>query len=385
MGINIVKQNFRYDIVGKIRLGEIKETDSGKEYPSNVPYFVLTDAPDVEKYYGKNPKEINGFFVEDDIDLVVPHWLKLYGAGARDKEGRRIGGALKCYGDGPFADGTPGTAYHVEKRDSATGVVPTRSCLGSDCPDAKDAKGNIVCKWAMQVFIYMPQCTPFGLYQIDTTSKTAIFDFVNMLSTIKKVNRGKISGYPMKIYKKEFLATVPNSNQKKVQYTINVEVDKSFQQKYIDIQTSYNSFNDSNIMSLSSQEMIALPMEDNWPVIDQDKKRNNLAIEASKTKSNDEVIDEILNNVDVINLIHQMEELTGSKLTEKQKKMAVLKKIGESNILDSVITSLQDKINEQLSKIDHNKKNEQVIDSPITTAEMKANPVINNDDGGGIL
>lgn len=374
MGINQVRENFKLNVIGKIRLGVKVKNSKGKEYPNNVNYFALHDAPDVEAYYlvkhnTKTPKEIHGFFISNDLEEMTPNWLKLFGAGVRKPDGSTTPGSLKCYGEGPYNDGRPGKAWHMEKKDRISGVIPTRECIGPLCPDAKDAKGNIQCKWAMQVLVYMPHCNPTGVYQIDTTSKTAIYAFQNSLMTMMKTNGNKISGYPFKIFKKSFTAIVPTTGQKTEQFTIDIATCPEFADSYGDIKESFQRLHSANIMAPSHQQMLAAPMEDNWPTYNEGEEPQ-AAI--SSGNSNEDIAGAVLADARVIELFDQLEKYTGKKFTDKVKKISVLKKINEPDVRAAVIKTLEESVAKSAPATP---SDEEVIDVEVT-AEVPSHPPV---------
>lgn len=216
MGIQTIANRDSAPIIGVIRLGIKVKTQSGSERPDNAPHFVLHDAPQVEAVYGKNPQELDVIFPSDDLDAAVPTWLKWWRPGARDASGKAISGILRCKGNGPAPDGAPGEAQYFDKMDPKTGVVPTRPCLGDKCPDWKDAKGNPQCKPNMQIFVYLPKVSPFGIFKISTTSWTSIKSFYDQLAWIKKLNNGAIRGICFKMVKaqKAFTSYDANGNRK---------------------------------------------------------------------------------------------------------------------------------------------------------------------------
>lgn len=59
--------------LGDIRLGIKNKNDKGTEYPQNVDYFVLTDAPKVAQLFGEQPKELPIYlpFGTPDENLVA--------------------------------------------------------------------------------------------------------------------------------------------------------------------------------------------------------------------------------------------------------------------------------------------------------------------------
>lgn len=366
MPINVISESEEHNVIGKIRLGEEIENQAGKKYPKNVGYFVTTDVEEVARTYGETPTEIHGMFISDDPEYTTPTYLRLYGAGTIDANGKKQGGPLKCKGCGPHRDGRPGKAWW---KNPATNKFEERLCVGvDDCPDAKNAKGEKVCKPTMRIFLYMPHCHPFGVFQIDTTSLTAIKRFERTLKTMRDVNRGVISWYPFKLVRRPFTAMVEKSATDKtlvpkLQYSIDIDQDPAFALQYEKIRASFQRFEDSRILSdtnrhflsaagsqlglsagTPNQELIAAsiitkevldgPMEDNWPVETQPALPEG-------AKTNDDLADAILAEPEVVALFEALENFTKKKFAPKARKISVMKHIHKEDPLEAVKESLR--------------------------------------------
>lgn len=350
MPIHLIKQD-RFQAVGKIRLGIRKKGQNNNEYPSNVPYFVLDDAPDVERVYGKNPKIIHGTFVSNDLEENIPHSLRLYGAGRKDSSGNMIGGKLKCSGTGTHPDGSAGTAEHFENKDKATGIAPTIECLGVDkCPMSLNAKGEPQCKWAMNVFLYMPHCNPTGVFQIDTTSKVTITNFVQALMTLQKLNKGKLSGFPYALWREEKSMTVPTTGKQTTQYVMNIkvahqdnEISKFLGEGTINQMRTLSESNMFNIELPSSKGLEGVTMEDNYPVRIGGESQQSLPPVQDKNF----IADQILADAEVKGLFDNLEKVTGKKFADNLRKMSILKKINEPDPKAAVLEQLNAEIAKQ--------------------------------------
>lgn len=252
----------RLPVIGKIRLGTRKTSSGGKEYPSEADHFVLDDAPDVAAVYGKEPKQLEVIFPVDDLNKVMPYWYKWYGGGVKDKEGNIIGGKLNCYGDGDVA-------HHLAKRDPISRVVPTRKCLGDQCPDWRDGKGTQQCKPAMSVFVILPRVSLLGVFQIDTTSKAAIQNFVDQMYLLKET-WGTFCRNHFIIYRDPTMMAFVDKDgkeQRREHYILRVRPDESFQKNYGDaLAKRIASMKPENLLLPSEQTLIEAPMEDNYPV-----------------------------------------------------------------------------------------------------------------------
>lgn len=250
----------RFPVIGKIRLGIRKKTESGKEYPAETEYFVLDDAPDVAKVYGEKPKSLEVMFPSDDLNLVIPHFYKWYSGGVKNKDGDVVGGKLNCYGDGDVA-------HYLAKRDPVTRVVPTRKCDGKACVDWMKG-GQQQCKAAMSVFMLLPRVSLLGLYQIDTTSVAAIQNFVNQMYLLKETWGTFKKGHFI-IYRDPTMMSFADKDgkeQRREHYILRVRPDENFQTQYgNELQQRVTNLISGSIHMPSEQVLIEATMEDNFP------------------------------------------------------------------------------------------------------------------------
>ncbi|NDC22621.1 MAG: hypothetical protein EBZ49_00600 [Proteobacteria bacterium] len=227
MAIKSFEDQARVPIIGKIRLGEKKVSQNGKEYPVETPHFVLTDAPGVEAVYGKNPTSLDVVFLDPEPQNVMPYFYKWYSGGVKDKDGKMIGGQLQCYGDGQ-------EATYLLKRDPATRHAPKRPCLAEQCPDWKNSRGIQQCRPSMSVYAMLPLVTPTGVFQIDTNSIASIRNFVSVLGHIRKV-AGRVNDMPFRIYRAPTSITFTDSDGKKqsrVHYVMQIEYNEQFAKEH---------------------------------------------------------------------------------------------------------------------------------------------------------
>lgn len=82
---------FGFSEAGRIRLGIKKVSRNGKEYPAEVDYFVLNDAPDLIPLYGNKPKELLVYLPHQTLDRNFRTFYALYKSGG-----------MYCQGDGEF-------------------------------------------------------------------------------------------------------------------------------------------------------------------------------------------------------------------------------------------------------------------------------------------
>lgn len=341
-------------IIGKIRLGIRKQSASGSDYPSTVEHFVLTDAPDVEKVYGPDPKELDIMFPSDDLEAIVPTWLKWYAGGVRGKDGSMIGGRLQCYGDGPDAEGKPGTAHYLLKRDPITRVVPTRPCAGALCPDYKSASGVQQCKQSMRVFCMLPLVSWYGVYQIDTTSWNSIHSFATQIRWVKDLNNGVVRMIPFKIVREEKTTNYldPKTGKEKSgrQYIMMLKPNEVFLEKHGDNmkQKVALAFQASQRYLLPSrEETLEAPMEDHFPATEVEVLPAITAVATAET---------LVEDADISAAFDSLEKATGKAYAKKARIIAIRKKEGAADLKQAVL----DQINQMM------KEHEQKPLAPVT-------------------
>lgn len=271
MPIKSIDASLTVPLAGKIRLGLMTETASGKEYPSNIPYFNLADAPDVAKVYGEKPTELHIQFFSSDLEFVAPYYYRWFSGGYKNKNGERVGGELRCKGDGEMAD-------HYAARDIQTRVVPKRQCLGPDCPDWCDAKGNQQCKPGLNLHFTLPLVNPYQIYRMDTTSANNIRTIISALKPLAMQDPlyfrrmvWKISKYleeGMKFYDEK-----SQTEKKTNQYLLDIQPDLTFREQYAQqLAALYGNIekllgpktNGELRLNMTAEQVHALPMEDNY-------------------------------------------------------------------------------------------------------------------------
>jgi len=248
MPIKRIQNNINLPVIGKIRLGITKLSAKGTEYPDET----------VEAVYGKEPKSLEIFFPSDDENKCIPNWFKWYAGGVKGKDGKRIGGKLQCYGDGEVA-------YHLAARDPVTKVVPQRECKERECPDW-EKNGMPQCKPSMSVYCILPRVSILGIYQIDTTSWSAIDSFVAQFTMLKE-QYGKVKGIPFTIYRQPEQKTFVDKTgkqQTKTHYIMRIKPNEQFDEQYgAEVRQKLVALNP--VWNADGQELIESSMEDNWP------------------------------------------------------------------------------------------------------------------------
>lgn len=317
MPIKEFQEKRRLPVIGKIRLGTRKTSQGGKEYPSESEHFVLDDAPDVAAVYGKEPKQLEVMFPSDDLNIVIPHYYKWYSGGVKDKEGNIIGGKLNCYGDGDVA-------HWLAKRDVATRVVPTRKCAAEQCPDWRDGKGVQQCKAAMSVYVILPRVSLFGVYQIDTTSKSAIQDFVNQMYLIKET-WGTFRKQHFIVYRDPTMIGFVDKDgkeQRREHHILRIRPDESFQQNHgVELQGRVQRLLQGSIVLPTEQQLIEAPMEDNYPA-------EVVAVEAAKPAAGIELV---ANDPELMPLFDELCKLRKKTNNEKMRLLTARKFENQAN------------------------------------------------------
>lgn len=159
--------------LGKIRLGvKAISKKSGKEYPKETSYFVCP--PEVQKFYGPTPTELDVMFPLNDIDSIFPQRLAWFGSSK----------GIKCIGDGERAmriEEPDGTRYDEMKE--------------RDCPCDLYEKG---CSRKAHLLVMLPQVNVGGIYQIDVGSYHSIVDINSGVDYIQALV-GRFAMVPLKL------------------------------------------------------------------------------------------------------------------------------------------------------------------------------------------
>lgn len=224
----------RLPVNGHIRLGRKKTSANGVEYPENVDFFVIDEVPELKRLIKEgeaNLKSFTGFFVSNEIEQSYPHGLVLFTGGKKDSNGKMVGGTLKCRGTGPEVDKNnkmiaPGVAEYTDVRvEPATNreikeLVP-RECLGEHgCPDAKNAKGDLVCKPRMRLFVMIPEISIDGVYEISTGSISSILDISSRLKFME-MTYGGYKLFPFTFYRDGIM--LGQGKFRKVQHVLKIK------------------------------------------------------------------------------------------------------------------------------------------------------------------
>lgn len=352
MPIHSYIANPRFQKMGTIRMGYIKESAKGKEYPEDADHFVLTDAQEVIDVYGEKPKVLDAIFLSDDLEQTIPHWFKMHANGRIGPDGKRLGGKLLCKGPGPIEEEingemvkSPGDAEHFAERDPVTRVVPTRPCMGFECPDYKAKK----CKTSMKVLFFLPLVSPLGGFVINTTSKYAIESFVGLLTHYKRINNGKISFIPFKIVREATSVTYWDENSQSDKVGIRHIMYLRSNPKFYEIhgQKAQEVMGMLEKMKFSlkgvSEEIDNEPMEDHWPALPAGSDAANVVDLTAAKKLN---ANEVLSDPEVDAAFSRLETAMGKKFDQKARLIAIRKKENEPDLKAAVLDELNRKIAE---------------------------------------
>lgn len=189
--------------LGKIKLGKKLKNEKGAEHPVQTRYFVCPEI--IQQKYGPEPTELDIMFPLNDIEVIFPQYMKLYG-----KTG------LKCRGDGRNALVMSG------------GILKEKTCT----PGAPECAG---CKPLGTLNVLLYKVPGWGVWQIWTSSWNSIVNLNSSIEMIKVMTGGRISFIPLKLKLQEHNATVikPDGTQfpKKV-YVMTLNIDQTMGQFY---------------------------------------------------------------------------------------------------------------------------------------------------------
>ena len=222
MPIKGISNQRRMRRLGKVRLGEKKINDKGKEYPSALDHFNFEDAPELLAIYGPNCKTIDVMIPNENVDAFFPQERKCY----------RTSG-LFCRGDGETAtrvhvglsDGDknakavpkgqpldPAGAEFIKEQGLKldVGDMFDMPCLGEDCPFTEKK----LCKPIGRFMFMVPKAQRVGVFEISTTSYNSIIEINSAIDTIRVI-AGRISMIPLKLSLVPKETKVPKTTMKK--------------------------------------------------------------------------------------------------------------------------------------------------------------------------
>jgi hypothetical protein len=215
--------------LGAIRLGIKKITTSGKEYPSEVDYFVVPD--EVKKVYGDKPTELDVMLPLNELSAVFPCAYKHYGSSR----------GLKCTGDGEIA-------WRVNEQ---TKEMEEVKC---PCPLLDEKK----CQKSGTLNVILPKINVGGVYQVRTGSFHSIIDINSGIDYVAAIV-GRVAMIPLKL--RRVKTETHHDEKKQNHYTLQIILDA-------DIQT-INALRTDNTRIIEYASHIALPpAQDDNPALD---------------------------------------------------------------------------------------------------------------------
>jgi hypothetical protein len=191
---------------GMLRLGVKKKAKNGREYPSEVSFFILDpETPDeterqrlidlFHKTFGKEPKVLDIMLENPENKEQFPQSYKRYGKNT----------GLKCIGDGETATCTEQQytaglkAAGKDKRD-----FPIVECEGRKCAFAvtNDASKSKECKATGTLSVTIGALGGLGVWQVTTGSFNSI---VNINSGIRELIKkyGRAFALPLKLERRQ--------------------------------------------------------------------------------------------------------------------------------------------------------------------------------------
>ena len=176
--------------IGKIRLGEKRQTKAGKDYPAALDHFSFEDVPEVGQVYPGECRELFPMVLpSDDEDVFFPTARKAYG---------RSGLFCAC-SDGATAHrvwvgekDAHGAAYARQHGLRLTeGELYDLPCAGLACPYSEQN----LCKPLGRLLFMLPEVPRFGCYEIATTSVNSMQGILSVTRAVRSVV-GRVSGIP---------------------------------------------------------------------------------------------------------------------------------------------------------------------------------------------
>ncbi len=266
---------------GMLRLGIKKQTQGGKEYPSEVDHFILDpETPDEEEKarlieafheaFGDKPKTIAITLPYSDLDEVFPQNYKRYGRNT----------SLKCIGDGV-------TAVCTEQefsKDLKTIGFDERGhtkveCKGRDCVFATTNEKSTAkeCKATATLSVKIHILGGIGVWQVTTGSFNSI---LNINSCIRDLiaEYGRAHALPLVLERRPQITTF--MGKKTTHYTLHINTDKSI----IEMVRQAQIAPERVLIEAYGKEVVALPAPED-------------SVDAETTTEPEKTIDEAVQNI----------------------------------------------------------------------------------------
>ena len=175
--------------LGKIRLGVKALAKSGKEYPREVPYFVVP--PEVEKVYGDRPLQLDIMFPTEDEHAIFPQSYKWY-----------VANGLRCKGNGETAMRRFAELAKGERTIITNGAESHKpdDLVEVACPCPLLETGE--CRQNANLMVLLPKVSLGGVYQITTGSFHNIVRINSAIDHVRSVV-GRIALVPLSLIRQE--------------------------------------------------------------------------------------------------------------------------------------------------------------------------------------
>ena len=186
---------------GVVRLGEKVENANGREYPRELDYFNVEDAPAIKAIYGDKPKMIRGMFASNDIRQVIDLGYKKW----------HQNNTIACQGDGQIAIDLD-EGKEVE-------------CLGEDCPAVKEGKCHRQCTVA-----FIPTEAPTIAVHTFTSGGWRTSNNVMAFADLLMAVRGHLAGIPWVMIREPYKCkrTMPDGKVvNQVHHTVRFDLEQS--------------------------------------------------------------------------------------------------------------------------------------------------------------
>lgn len=218
MPIQGLSEARRLPRMGKIRLGIMKTAANGKEYPSEVNYFILDPAVENEmernrmieifhQKYGEKPTSIPIMFPVSDKEQIFPQYYKSYG----------LSTMLNCKGDGIEATTNNPDYISKLKNISDCDIGKIVKCEGQNCPFYKAKK----CTESATLSVLLPELPGAGVWQITTGSFNSIVNLNSCFDFIRAV-AGRFHMIPLKLQRRE--QEIAHDGKKTKHYILHVDM-----------------------------------------------------------------------------------------------------------------------------------------------------------------
>jgi len=149
-----ISEIVRLHRLGKVRLGTKEERDDGI-YLIPADHFICPD--EVKKVFGEKPKELRIMFPTEDNKQWASQYLRCYSEN----------GNLICRGDSETAVAKVET---INREAGSKGETISKLLEMPCSPDRCPCHQQGYCRRVMNLQFLLPDCSGFGVYQLDTSS-----------------------------------------------------------------------------------------------------------------------------------------------------------------------------------------------------------------------